>query len=127
MCLNAIVYFTILLKNLYALLNLNRFKTYSSHIQGIHSQVFGSVSRWLDCIQSFETTYSTYVIDVGQMSLVTNFLDKKRIFWTSFGVLLGHIVYKDGILVDLANIVVIVDLPIPTSVHKLILSLGHTC
>ena len=38
---------------------------------------------------------------------------KKCIFGTPFGILLGHIVYKQGLLVDPAKIAVIVNLPQP--------------
>jgi hypothetical protein len=47
-------------------------------------------------------------------------------FWTPFGILLGHIVCKQGLLVDPANIVVIVNLPPPDSMHQLRETLGHT-
>jgi hypothetical protein len=40
---------------------------------------------------------------------------KKCIFFSSFGVLLGHIVCKQGLLVDPSRIAIIVDLPPPTS------------
>jgi hypothetical protein len=42
---------------------------------------------------------------------------KKCIFFSPFGVLLGHIVCKQGLLVDLSKIAIIVDLPPPTSVR----------
>jgi hypothetical protein len=51
---------------------------------------------------------------------------KKFIFGTPFGILLGHIVCKQGLLVDLANIAVIVNLPPPKIVHQLRETLGHT-
>ena len=51
---------------------------------------------------------------------------KKCILCASFGALLGHVVYRDGILVDLAKIVIILDLPPPTTVKKLREALGHT-
>jgi hypothetical protein len=41
---------------------------------------------------------------------------KKCIFFSPFGVLLGHIVCKKGLLVDPSKIDIIVDLPPPTSV-----------
>jgi hypothetical protein len=41
---------------------------------------------------------------------------KKCIFCAPFGILLGHVVCKQGLLVDLAKIVVIVDFPLPTLV-----------
>jgi hypothetical protein len=51
---------------------------------------------------------------------------KKCIFGTPFVILLGRIVCKQGLLVDLAKIVVIVNLPPPKSVHQLRETLGHT-
>jgi hypothetical protein len=50
----------------------------------------------------------------------------KFIFWVSIGILLGHVVSKKGLLVDLANIVVIVNLPPLTLVRQLRETLGHT-
>jgi hypothetical protein len=44
---------------------------------------------------------------------------KKFIFGTPFGILLGHIMCKQGILVDPAKIGVIVNLLPPKSVHHL--------
>jgi hypothetical protein len=41
---------------------------------------------------------------------------KKYIFFSPFGVLLGHIVCKQGLLVDSSKISIIVDLPPPTSI-----------
>jgi hypothetical protein len=51
---------------------------------------------------------------------------KKCIFFSPFGVLLGHIVCKQGLLVDPSKIAIIVDLPPPTSVKQLHTMLGHT-
>jgi hypothetical protein len=51
---------------------------------------------------------------------------KKCIFFSPFGVLLGHIVCKQGLLVDPSKIAVIVDFPPPTSVKQLCTALGHT-
>jgi hypothetical protein len=51
---------------------------------------------------------------------------KKCIFGTPFGIFLGHIVCKQGLLVDPNNIVVIVNLPPPKLVHQLRETLGHT-
>jgi hypothetical protein len=51
---------------------------------------------------------------------------KKCIFCAPFGILLGHVVCKQGLLMDPAKIVVIVDLPPPTSVRQLKSTLGHT-
>jgi hypothetical protein len=41
-------------------------------------------------------------------------------------VLLGHVLYDDGILVDGAKIVVIVNMQAPTNFHTLLLTLAHT-
>jgi hypothetical protein len=51
---------------------------------------------------------------------------KKCILFSPFGVLLGHIVCKKGLLVDPYKIDIIVDLPPPTSVRQLCTALGHT-
>ena len=50
----------------------------------------------------------------------------KCIFYTPFGILLGHIVWKQGLLVDLANIALILSFPPPTNVKMLRATLGHT-
>jgi hypothetical protein len=51
---------------------------------------------------------------------------KKCIFCSPFGVMLGHIVCKQGILMDPTKIAVIVDFPPPTSVRHFPATLGHT-
>jgi hypothetical protein len=51
---------------------------------------------------------------------------KKCIFFSPFGVFLGHIVCKKGLLVDPFKIDIIVDIPPPTSVKQLRIVLGHT-
>jgi hypothetical protein len=50
---------------------------------------------------------------------------KKFIFYVPFGILLSHVVCKQGLLVDPANIAVILDLQPPTSAIYLIETLGH--
>jgi hypothetical protein len=50
----------------------------------------------------------------------------KCIFFSPFGVLLGHIVCKQGSLVDPSKISTIVDFPPHTSVKQLFTTLGHT-
>jgi hypothetical protein len=52
---------------------------------------------------------------------------KKCIFGTPFVIFLGYIVCKQGLLVDPAKIAIIVNLPLPNSVHQLRETLGHTC
>jgi hypothetical protein len=51
---------------------------------------------------------------------------KKCIFGTPFGILLGHIVCKKGLLVDPSKIAVIVNLTPPKSIRQLRETLGHT-
>jgi hypothetical protein len=51
---------------------------------------------------------------------------KKCIFFSTFGVLLGHIMGKKGLLVDPSKIAIMVDLPPPTSVRQLHTALRHT-
>ena len=51
---------------------------------------------------------------------------RKCIFCAQFGVLLGHVVCHDGILVDPAKVGISLDLPSPTSVTQLRSTLGHT-
>jgi hypothetical protein len=51
---------------------------------------------------------------------------KKCIFKTTFGILLGHIVCKQGSLVDPLKIVVIVNIPPPKSIRQLRETLGCT-
>jgi hypothetical protein len=51
---------------------------------------------------------------------------KKCIFGTPFGILLGHIVCKQGLQVDPTKIAVIVNLPTSKSVSHIRETLGHT-
>jgi hypothetical protein len=61
------------------------------------------------------------------MQVMSNCLNLKKCnFFSLFGVLLGHIVCKQGLLVDPSKIAIIVDLPTPTSVKQLRTTLGHT-
>jgi hypothetical protein len=53
-------------------------------------------------------------------------LNLKKCIFLSFGILLGHVVCKQGLLVDPAKIVVILDLQPLTSVKQLRETLGHT-
>jgi hypothetical protein len=50
----------------------------------------------------------------------------KCIFKTPFGILLGHIVCKQGFIVDPAKIAINVNLPPQKSVRQLRATLGHT-
>lgn len=57
-----------------------------------------------------------------QISLNLN----KCIFCVPFGNLLGHIVCREGVLVDPAKVAVIVNLPPPKTVKQLRSTMGHT-
>ena len=50
---------------------------------------------------------------------------KKCIFCVPFGILLGHIVCRQGLMVEPVNIAVIINLPPPNLVRKLCTTLGH--
>ena len=51
---------------------------------------------------------------------------KKCIFCVPFGILLGHVVCRQGLMVDPAKIAIIVNLPQPALVKQLHTTLGHT-
>ena len=51
---------------------------------------------------------------------------KKCIFFAPFGIILGHIVCKDIMLVDPSKITVIIDLSTPTTVKQLRVTVVHT-
>ena len=51
---------------------------------------------------------------------------KKCTFCVSFGILLGHVVCRQGLMVDPAKIAIIVNLPPSASVKQLHTTLGHT-
>ena len=51
---------------------------------------------------------------------------KKCIFCVPFGILLGHVVCREGLMVDPAKIAIIVNLPPPASVKQLRTILGNT-
>jgi hypothetical protein len=51
---------------------------------------------------------------------------KKCIFGTPFRILLGHIICRQGLILDPTNIVVIVNSPLPKLVCQLRVTLGHT-
>jgi hypothetical protein len=50
---------------------------------------------------------------------------KKCVVFAPFGILLGHVVCKRGLLVDPSKIAVILELPPPTLVRNLRETLGH--
>ncbi len=50
---------------------------------------------------------------------------KKCTFMSPFQLLLGHIVCKQGLLVDPSKIAIFVDIPSPNSVKQLRTAMGH--
>jgi hypothetical protein len=70
------------------------------------------------------TTYSrstsTIMVDVGPLQTTTISLNlRKCIFCVPFGNLLGHIVCREGVLVDPTKVAVILNMPPPTTVKQL--------
>ena len=51
---------------------------------------------------------------------------KKCIFAVPFGMLLGHVVYKQGVCIDPEKVVVIINIEAPETVKQLKSLLGHT-
>lgn len=51
---------------------------------------------------------------------------KKCLFCVPFGISLGHVVCKQGLMVDPAKIAIIINLEAPRSVKQLCTTLGHT-
>ena len=51
---------------------------------------------------------------------------KNCIFYVPFGILLGHVVCRQGLMVDPAKIAIIVNLPPPATIKELRTTLGHT-
>jgi len=65
--------------------------------------------------------------DSRKVSIVPPFFKhKKCIFATRIGMLLGHVVCKDGIKVDMVKIQVILDLKPPVNQKQIKIFLGHT-
>ena len=52
---------------------------------------------------------------------------RKLIICVPFRILLGHIVCRQGLMVDPAKVVVIINLAVPTTEKQLHSILGHTC
>ncbi len=52
---------------------------------------------------------------------------EKCVFYVNFGVLLRHIVYNEGVLVDLRKISTITTMPVPINIIEIKRFLGATC
>jgi hypothetical protein len=93
-----------------------------------------SIHQFLEVYLDYWTVYSLLKDHVEVLRLMLErFMQyqislniKKCIFGTPFGIFLGHIVCKQGLLVDPTKIKVIVNLPPPKSVCHLRETLGHT-
>jgi hypothetical protein len=59
-----------------------------------------------------------------QLQILLNL--KKCIFCVPFGNILGHIVCREGVLVDPTKVVIILNMPPPTTTKQLRSMLGHT-
>ena len=51
---------------------------------------------------------------------------KKCLFCVALGIMLGHVVCRQGLMVDPAKIMVILNLEVPRSVKEMRTTLGHT-
>ena len=79
--------------------------------------VFGLVKRHVASLHVMLDTCRRY-----QIALNLN----KCIFCVSYGILLGHVVCKQGLIVDTAKIAVIINSEAPKNVKQLHATLGHT-
>jgi len=79
--------------------------------------VFSLLKNHIECLRLMLDKCRQFQIDLNL---------KKCILFSPFGVLLGHIVCNQGLLVDPSKIAIIVYLPPPTSVKQLHTVLGHT-
>jgi hypothetical protein len=92
------------------------------------------IHQFLEVYLDYWTIYSMLKDHVEVLRLMlercrkcqTSLNIKKCIFGTPFGIFLGHLVCKRGLLVDLIKIAVIVNLPPPNSVRRLRATFGHT-
>jgi hypothetical protein len=66
-----------------------------------------------------------FILDICRQYYIS-LNSKKCIFCAPFGILLGHVVCKQDLLVDPSNIVVIINFPLPESVRQFRTTLGHT-
>jgi len=67
------------------------------------------------------------VPDAGYLSKIPDCAQSQEVsILCSFWNLLGHVVYRQGLMVDPAKIAVILNLKAPRSVKKLRATLGHT-
>ena len=78
--------------------------------------VFGLVRDHIESLHMMLDHFYQYQIALNS---------KKCILCALFGVLLGHVVCRDGILIEPEKIVIILDLPPPASVMQLKSVLGH--
>ena len=61
------------------------------------------------------------------MLIASNCAELEEVYFCApFGMLLGRIVFKKGLLVDPTKIALILSLPLPTNVKQLRVTLGHT-
>ena len=80
-------------------------------------RVFGLLKKHVEVLKIMLAMCRQYQISLNL---------KKCIFCVPFGILLGHIVCKKGLMVDPTKIAIIVNLPPPNSVKQLHTTLGHT-
>ena len=79
--------------------------------------IFGLLNKHVEALRLMLAKCSQHPISLNL---------KKCIFCVPFGILLGHIVCRQGLMVDPVKIAIIVNLPPPNLVRQLRTTLGHT-
>ena len=79
--------------------------------------VFGLLKKHLESLRLMLVKHKQHRISLNL---------KKCIFCVPFGILVGYIICKKGLMVDPTNISIIVNLPLPNSVRQLHTTLGYT-
>ena len=79
--------------------------------------IFGLMDKHVGALRRMLAKYREHQISLNL---------KKCVFCVPFVILLGHVVCKQGLMVDPTKIAIIVNLPPPASVKQLCTTLGHT-
>ena len=95
--------------------------------QRFYSKIPTSLHGRLESLRIDQIPFGKLAIDAGKMSIASDCAElKKCILCAPFGMLLGHIVCKKGLLVDLMKIAVILSFRPPKNMNMLRETLGHT-
>ena len=81
----------------------------------------------MDNVWTGKAPHSKSALDTRYMPEVPDHTQSKEMFVIrTFAILLGHMVWRQGLMVDPAKIMVIINLEAPRSVKQLCTILGHT-